>query len=892
MLNPIFIRLARAFPMVALALCGALVSACGGGGGSGSGGGGTLVGIGGEVPQGPPPPLPALSIVSVAAANNPGVADDCRAGTDCGTRAATIRANGEFGNLGFRHNPLDRVNAEYAHARGFTGRGVAVAVVDGGIDIGTCIGDSGHPELAGRIAPGFDAFRQGSPEDPDCENPYGHGTAVAGIIAAAKNNDYMHGVAPDATVVPVRVLANPDNDENHPSFSGFNNALRRAVDNAFVVNNSWGSGAMITFNIVRDGQTLEVAADRPEKSVDPETRAALLSAANRDAVVVFAAGNNGWNSETGIVAQNCGNPESCPPAVVVETGEEIYNIQAHLNLPGEWGNTPGRHPEVLGQWLHVVALDRSDHISDFSNGCGYAMNWCLAAPGEWIRTTDARSENNPDGRQTFRGTSAAAPFVSGAAAVLKSAFPNLGAKQVGILLLMTARDLGEPGVDEVYGHGLVDLEKATRPQTHPACGVGGYDCPKRDPVHRSGLRLAAAQSGGDGMKLSDFRLSPTEESRIAPSPVFGDAFNRTRAQVGFVDAFDRAYQTDLSRFAASPPRMKSDAAKAARIKSETTTRKLANGFFIRTDGDGSPRMFGWRGRSDGRDAESESGNGGGNGLSAALLESRRDVVDGGGGSGREFDLAFALGAERWRGMEVGAGGFAAGMRAAEFSQTGAGMRQWFVSRKFSGNGFGFENGSVLKNASDRNGGGAGGSGAGGSGVGGSGGWVLESELGMLDESETTLGATFSGAFANGGARTFYGRVSASADLGFGGNGNLGLGLFGRDAKAFAGLLAMRTDAGGVFSELRSRGWELGLSGDDWRLRLMSPLRIRSGALRWRGVGGYDDAGHYRATESQADMSSSDSRRLTFTTKAMGAWWSAESTATGATRFSLSASRTF
>ena len=848
MLNPIFIRLARAFPMVALALCGALVSACGGGGGGGSGGGGTRI-----VGDYPVPPIPSVPDNARPATFAVTVADP---GQSPDQAAAAIRNTGEFGRTG---SPLDRINAEYAHARGFSGQGVTVAVIDHGLDLD-------HPEFAGRVTNGFDIFNPGkAPQDDD-----GHGTDAAGIIAAAKNERDIHGVAYDATVVPVRYLSASGETFN---IFDFQNGFRIALGNAFVVNNSWG-GLTVTNTRLPDGRLVE--AKRPESRVSPGERQVLQEATRFDSVLVFAAGNEGWNTETGRVA-----------ASVFINDDEGYTNPFRFtpteNISGALGLLPNDHPELVGHYLHVVALESNNRIARFSNGCGGAKDWCLAAPGVNIRTTQKDGRTN-----SFTGTSAAAPFVSGAAAVLKSAFPNLGAKQVVALLLMTARDLGDPGVDEVYGHGVVDLEKATRPQTDPACG-DGYQCPRN--AGGSGLRLAAAQSGGDGMQLSDFRLSPTEESRIAPSPVFGDAFNRTRAQVGFVDAFDRAYQTDLSRFAASPPSVKSDAAKAARMESETTTRKLANGFFIKADGDGSPRMFGWRGRSDGRDAESESGNGGGNGLSAALLESRRDVVDGGGGSGREFDLAFALGAERWRGMEVGAGGFAAGMRAAEFSQTGAGMRQWFVSRKFSGNG------SVLKNASDRNGGGAGGSGVGGSGVGGSGvggsgGWVLESELGMLDESETTLGASFSGAFANGGARTFYGRVSASADLGFGGNGNLGSGLFGRDAEAFAGLLAMRTDAGGDFSELRSRGWELGLSGDDWRLRLMSPLRIRSGALRWRGVGGYDDAGHYRATESQTNLSSSDSRRLTFTTKAMGAWWSAESTATGATRFSLSASRTF
>ena len=183
----IFARTLRALGFCALGVCAlGFLSACGGGG-SGvnveSEGGGNI-----------PAPAVAKFSVSVVARNT-----DC-AFNGCAARAAKHSADGEFKNIGDNHNPLDRINADFAYARGFTGKGVTVAVADHGINMD-------HPEFAGRITLGYNAGNLSkTPEDDS-----GHGTAVAGIIAAAKNNSStvgagMHGVAYDATIIPVRIL--------------------------------------------------------------------------------------------------------------------------------------------------------------------------------------------------------------------------------------------------------------------------------------------------------------------------------------------------------------------------------------------------------------------------------------------------------------------------------------------------------------------------------------------------------------------------------------------------------------------------------------------------------------------------------------------------------------
>lgn len=97
---------------------------------------------------------------------------------------------------------LAQIRAEYAYARGLTGRGVVVAIIDSGLYVE-------HPEFANRVSPlryNFGAT-QGPHDvsDLDASGRYeGHGTHVAGIIGAARDGMKMHGVAYNATLLPLR----------------------------------------------------------------------------------------------------------------------------------------------------------------------------------------------------------------------------------------------------------------------------------------------------------------------------------------------------------------------------------------------------------------------------------------------------------------------------------------------------------------------------------------------------------------------------------------------------------------------------------------------------------------------------------------------------------------
>ncbi|MEU3453076.1 type VII secretion-associated serine protease mycosin [Micromonospora sp. NPDC006766] len=138
-----------------------------------------------------------------------------------------------------------------------TGRGVVVAVIDSGVD-------GSHPDLVGQVLPGIDLV---SPDGADGPDPVGHGTTVAGLIAGRADDDRgVVGLAPDARILPVRVL---DEENRYDDALIVAKGVRWAVDNgARVINLSLGGS----------GDSLALAA-------------ALDYAFARDVVVVACTGN-------------------------------------------------------------------------------------------------------------------------------------------------------------------------------------------------------------------------------------------------------------------------------------------------------------------------------------------------------------------------------------------------------------------------------------------------------------------------------------------------------------------------------------------------------------------------------------------------------------------------
>lgn len=276
-----------------------------------------------------------------------------------------------------------------------SGSGVTIAIVDTGVDLS-------HPEFAGRIAPGGTCFSGAT-----CPNAYAlsggddhrHGTHVAGIAAGE-----TVGVAPDALILPVKVLSATGSGTLTDVANGITYAAANGAD---IINMSLGgsSGSTSLLNAMRT--------------------------AAPTSVIVAAAGNGG-NTKT----------PSYPAIYAVETGVRgsaiiVGAIDSSTGLIASFSQTPGN------------ACKREGFGRRATYYC--ARDYFLVAPG--VRINSALL-NGAYG--TLSGTSMATPYVSGVAALVLSASPFLTPSQVTDILFRSATDLGAAGVDNVYGRGLVN----------------------------------------------------------------------------------------------------------------------------------------------------------------------------------------------------------------------------------------------------------------------------------------------------------------------------------------------------------------------------------------------------------------------------------------------------
>ena len=456
-----------------------------------------------------------------------------------------------------RQYGLSAIKAEYAYARGYTGEGVVVALVDSGIA-------RNHPEFSGgKLIRGRDVVNN----DNDPYNDIGeksHGSRVAGVIAANRDGVGIHGVAYGAQIMPVKY------DNQDP---GLISAFRYARENgAFVFSTAVSTLAEHSFSEPRlSASELRLTYPRSARGYTLQPLFdEFFQIAVAGGIIVWATGNEGWNSETGLayILNNArtGYLARWTTSQIVDRFGASTDIDAldRLNQAVAMADLPNRFPQLKGHWLAVGAVDENNVITDFSNGCGSAKDWCLVAPGDDIRTT------NLDGYELTDGTSFSEPHVTGAIAILKSAFPTMTAPEIVDLLLSTATDLGASGVDDVYGHGLVNLDEATRPQ--------------------GAARLASSMTRrgkkGGVMLVSD--------SRIESSSAFGGAFDETSAQLGAIDSFDRVFPLPLSHLADEDSDAVFPIAHSAVAAIQTFEDE--KGFWSRQTADGESLAFGWRGK--------------------------------------------------------------------------------------------------------------------------------------------------------------------------------------------------------------------------------------------------------------------------------------------------------
>lgn len=363
---------------------------------------------------------------------------------------------------------LGAINAADAYARGFTGLNIPVAVVDSGID-------PTHPAFAGRLDLAasrnfwfpeiFSSTGRSSTAILDDVN--GHGTHVSGTIGAAPVADQMMGVAFESRILSLSaILSSSDIAEIKRRYNyqvlatESDEAIRYAADQgARVLNGSYGPAyPRKTINGQPNPNYVEY---QNQEIFNKDDYGAIKYAAQKDIVFVFAAGNDGLDQP-----KIAGNPEGnalfpyITPRNALKSIYNVYDGGKNVNFETDFS-------DVSGYIIAVVATSPNNQIADFSNRCGVAAAWCIAAPGVDIYSTwpeALRPKNQASiGYYTISGTSMAAPHVAGAAAVLRQAFPFLTAPQIAQTLFTTATHLGDGPANapnDVYGWGLLNLGKA------------------------------------------------------------------------------------------------------------------------------------------------------------------------------------------------------------------------------------------------------------------------------------------------------------------------------------------------------------------------------------------------------------------------------------------------
>lgn len=348
-----------------------------------------------------------------------------------------------------------------------TGEGQTVAVIDTGVNR--------HDFLGDRLSGGGDYVVAEKAGLEDCD---GHGTEVAGIIAANPKDPKIgfKGIAPDAKIISIRQSSgnykgkDPTDPKATERFAGNLLTLAQAIVNA--ANKNVG-----VINMSVDNCRLAGPITGPEIAVQSALRYAVE---DHNVVVVASAGNlseNGCNQQNGA--------DSARPTTIV---------------------TP---PWFSDYVISVAAMEKSGDPAQFSVQGPWVS---VAAPGTEIISLDP---GNPKGlanllltkdnkQSPIQGTSFAAPYVAGLAALIRQRYPNLNAKQVMNRIKVTASHPAAPqGRDALVGHGMINPIGALTAMIPSELGIPAdkptdivFEMPGVTPRNWTPMRVALIGSAG------------------------------------------------------------------------------------------------------------------------------------------------------------------------------------------------------------------------------------------------------------------------------------------------------------------------------------------------------------------------------------------------------------
>jgi len=318
----------------------------------------------------------------------------------------TLQTAGPTYSLGTTATPswnIAGINAPNLWSLGFTGQGTVVGLMETGVD-------ALHPDLKERWRGGSNSWFDPHGEHATPYDPSGHGTNVASLAVGGSASGTPVGVAPGAKWIAAKIF----DDAGAAQLSQVHQAFQwmfdpdgdpLTADAPQVVNASWnllGTSGLCNQEFAADIQALRAA----------------------EIAVVFSAGNEGPYAGS-----------SVSPA-----------------------NNAGTFP--------VGAVDANNAVADFSSRGPSACNGtapypALVAPGVEVRAADLTYGGAmPSSYAYITGASASAPHVSGAMALMLSAFPGMKVAELEDLLTRSALDLAATGTDPAAGAGKLDVMAA------------------------------------------------------------------------------------------------------------------------------------------------------------------------------------------------------------------------------------------------------------------------------------------------------------------------------------------------------------------------------------------------------------------------------------------------
>lgn len=309
---------------------------------------------------------------------------------------------------------LAAMNVAPAYARGLTGQGVTIGVIDGSLYAGSV-------EFSGVDLAGYDFVD----DTASLNGPGGHGSAVSGIALARRNGYGMQGVAFEADLVYARSIGGGLFDSG-PFTEGLD--FIRNFDDVRVINNSFGIPGSIVYDETKPDEGGFVDRAELDDFIDlmqfRPAMDAIEQAVADDTILVFANGNEGHS-----------------------------HAQTVAGLPYFY-------PELRPNFIAVTSMTATGEHNDMTNKCGVAASWCVMARGSDLLAPTGSNEEPASYYDSFGGTSGAAPHVTGAVALLLQQFPWMSGAQIVSTLLTTATDGTDAVLSPVSGRGAVDVGKA------------------------------------------------------------------------------------------------------------------------------------------------------------------------------------------------------------------------------------------------------------------------------------------------------------------------------------------------------------------------------------------------------------------------------------------------